>query len=106
MPDQLLAASHQVAVVEAAARDAPVDALDEATVFNPDLVVEGHQLVDPLLIDLGAEEVVEKAIGPVRADRDHRAERDVRLPREDVHPEVRPQEVELAPRQLAVEMHP
>ena len=70
-----------------------------------DLVVEGHQLVDPGLVDVGAEEVVEEAVRAVRRERHHRADRDVRPAGEDVHAEVRPEEVELAARQLAVEVH-
>src|SRR4051812_17782616 len=105
MSDQLLAPAHQPAVLEAARGDAPVDALDEHTVLLADLVVEGHQLVDPCLVDVGPEEVVEEAVRPVGRHGDHWADRDVRLAREDVNAEIRPKKVELAPRQLAVEMH-
>ena len=105
MSDQLLASAHQPAVLEAAGGDASVDALDEHPVLLADLVVEGHELVDPRLVDVGPEEVVEEAVRPVGRQGDHRADRDVRPAREDVNAEIRPEEVELAPRQLAVEVH-
>ncbi len=47
-----------------------------------DLVVERHQLVDPRLVDVGAEEVVEEAVRAVGRQRDHRPDRDVRTARE------------------------
>src|SRR4029078_13432063 len=97
MPDQLLAPAHEVAVLEPARGDAAVDALDEHAVLAADLVVELHQLVDPRLVDAAPEEVVEEAVGAVGGDRDHRPDRDVRPPREDVDAEVRPEEMELAP---------
>src|SRR4029079_11590251 len=56
--DQPLAPSPQVAVLDAAARESALDALDERTVLDPDLVVEGQKLVDPCLVDGRAEEVV------------------------------------------------
>ena len=92
-------------MLEGTARDAAVGALDEIAILAADLVVEGHQLVDPLLVDVGAEEVVEEAVRAVGRDRHHRPDRDVRTARKDVHAEIRPQKMELAPRQLAVEMH-
>src|SRR5437763_12804909 len=49
--DQLFAAAHEIPVLEAARGDSAVDALDEALVLGSDLVVEGHQLVDPRLAD-------------------------------------------------------
>src|SRR4051794_1697887 len=105
MADQLLAAAHQEAVLEAARRKSTLDALDEPAVLTSDLVVELHQLVDPGPIDVRAEEVVEEAVRPARLERDHRPDRDVRPAGEDVDAEVRPEEVELRPRQLAVEVH-
>src|SRR5213080_4425653 len=105
MSDQLLASAHQPAVLEAPGGHAAVDALDEHPVLLADLVVEGHQLVDPRLVDVGPEEVVQETVGAVGRERHHRADRDVRLPRKDVDAEVRPEEVELGARQLAVEVH-
>src|SRR5581483_10624722 len=105
MPDQLLAAAHQVAVLERPGGDSAVDALDEDAVLEPDLVVERHQLVDLSLVDAAAEEVVEEAVRTVGRERHHRPDRDVRAAGENVDAEVRPEEVELATRQLAVEVH-
>ncbi len=64
MPDQLLAPSHQIAVLERATPDAALDALDERAILDPHLVVEAQQLVDPALVDVCAEEVVEEAVRP------------------------------------------
>src|SRR5581483_9244855 len=101
--DELLASAHEDAMVEHTRRHPPVDALHEAAVLEAHLCVERHQLVDPVRADVAAEEVVEEPVRPVRRQRHHRADRDVRAPGEDVHPEVRPQEVELRALQLAVE---
>src|SRR3989442_8997769 len=90
VPDQLLASSHEVAVLDAAAGHAAVDALDELAVLAADLVVEGHQLVDPRLVHVRAEEVVEEAVRPIGRERHDRPDRDVRPARVDYHAETRP----------------
>src|SRR5436190_1246062 len=102
MCDQLIALGQQPAFGQDARADAALDALDEHGVLAPDLVIEGDQLVDPGLVDVWCEEVVEEAHRPLRADREDRAAREVRPARKNVDPEVRPEEVELAPRELAV----
>src|SRR5262249_40878292 len=101
MADELLAAAHQDAVLERARADAALNALDERPVFTADLVVEGEEIVDPVPLDLRAEEVVEEAVRPFRRAGDDRADGDVRPPGEDVDSEVRPEEVELRARQVA-----
>src|SRR5512140_1805946 len=70
--DQLLGAAHQVPVLQPAGGEAPLDALDEHRVLTADLVVEAHQLVDPRLVDVGPEEIVEEAVRPGRLEREHR----------------------------------
>src|SRR5207253_6995489 len=59
------------------------------------------QVIHEALLDPGCEEVIEEPRCPLRAGRKHRPAGEVRLPREDVGTEVRPQEVELAARNLA-----
>ena len=81
-----------------------LDALDEPAVLDPDLRVERHEVVDPRRVDVRAEEVVEEAVRPAGRQRDHRADRDVRLAGEDVHAEVRPEEVELRALELALDV--
>jgi len=103
--DQLLAVAEQDAVLERAARDAAVHALDEPPILVADLRVELHQVVDPSGVDVRAEEVVEEAVGAVGADRHDRADRDVRAAGEDVDAEVGPQEMELRSFQLALDLH-
>src|SRR5204862_7913218 len=83
-----------------AARDSSLDAPDERHVLAANLGVERDQLVDPLLCDAGGEEVVEPALRSLRSGRDERAAGEVRMAGKDVDPEVRPQEVELAVRDL------
>src|SRR5512132_2412830 len=100
--DQLLALGQEPPLREDARTDAALDALHQCRVLAPDLIVEGQELVDPGLVDAWREEVVEEAGSPLGADRQDRAAREVRLPREDVDPEVRPEEVELAAPDLAV----
>src|SRR5919201_5962244 len=101
LSDELLALVHQPSVLEHPARHASLDGFHERDVLAADLVVEGDELVDPLLVDVRCEEVVEPALRPLGAGRNERAARQVRVPREDVDAEVRPQEVELAVRDLA-----
>src|SRR5262249_19152303 len=72
-----------------------VDGLDQRRVLPPDLLVELEEVADPGLVQTGGEEVVEVPLGPVRAARDDRADREVRPAREDVDPGVREDEVEL-----------
>src|SRR5947209_12503455 len=100
--DELLALGHQAAFLEDSGRDTAVDALDKRDVLGSDLRVERDQLVDPVLVDARREEVVQPTVGSARPGRDERPAREVRMAREDVDPEVRPEEVELAVRQLAV----
>ena len=101
MGDQLLALGEEAPLREDARADTALHALDQGRVLAADLVVEGDQLVDPLLVDVPREEVVEEARRPLRAEREDRAAREVRAAREDVDAEVRPQEVELAVWDLA-----
>src|SRR5579885_355599 len=103
MADQLLAAAEQDAPLEGARAGPPLHALDERAVLASNLAVEGEQVVDPLALDVRAEEV-EEAVRPLRPARNDRADRDVRTAGQDVHGQVRPEEVELAARQLAREV--
>ena len=100
MGDQLLAVAHEDAVLERARCDAPLHALDEPQIFLSNLIVEGDEVVDPLGLYVPAEEVVEKAVRALGCQGHERADREVRPAREDVDPEVRPEEVELGARQL------
>src|SRR5215831_13661873 len=102
MRDELLALRQQPSFREQTAPHALLDALDEFGVLVPDLRVEGDQLIDPRLLDVRAEEVVEETRRPLRAHGQDRAAGQVCLAREDVDSEVRPDEVELAMRDLAI----
>src|SRR6266487_480650 len=100
--DQLLALREEAACAQDSRPDASLHALHEAPVLLADLVVEGHQLVDPGLVDVRREEVIEKPRRPLGADREHGAAGQVWVSGKDVQPEVRPEEVELAARHLPV----
>src|SRR6266576_2339971 len=102
MGDQLLALGEEASLAQDPRPDTPLHALDEAPIFRADLVVEGHELVDPGLVHVRREEVVEEPTRPLGADREHWAARQVRVPGEDVQAEVRPEEVELAAGYLPV----
>ncbi len=65
MGQQLLALGQQTALVEQPGADAGLDRLDERAVLEPDLVVEGEQLLDLRVRDLLGEEVVEEALRPL-----------------------------------------
>ena len=99
--DQPLALGQEPAALDDPRADAPLNRLDELRVLDADLVVEGDELLDPRVLDPGREEVVEEALGPLGADRYERADREVRRPRLDVDLQVREQEVELPPSDLA-----
>ncbi len=105
MGDQLLAVAHEDAVLDGAGGDAPLHALDEHPILPPHLVVEGEEVVDPVLLDVGAEEVVEKAVRAVGRERHDRSDREIRPSGEDVDPEVRPEEMELRAWQLVGGRH-
>src|SRR5207247_1026226 len=93
MGDQLLALREQPSFGQDPRSDAALDALDQGAVFPPDLVVERDQLVDPGLVHVRSEEVVQEPGGPLRAERQHRAAGEVGPAGEDVDPEVRPEEM-------------
>src|SRR5205814_6020974 len=76
--DQLLRAGQEVAALDDARGHPALHALDELAVLATDLVVELEQLPRPLVVDTGPDEVVEEALRPVRAGREHRADREVR----------------------------
>ena len=71
--DQLLRLGHQEPRLEAAARDPALNRLDEAPVLRADRLVEREVVGEPLLVDAGADEVVEEldarsgrgTIGPI-----------------------------------------
>ena len=65
--DQLLRLRHQHARLESAARDPALDGLDERAVLRADGVVEREVVRKPLLVDVGADEVVEEPVRPLRA---------------------------------------
>jgi hypothetical protein len=73
--DQLLAVAHEDAVVQRSRAHAPLHALDERQIFVSDLIVEGEEVVDPCLLDVRAEEVVEEAVGALRRQRIARPDR-------------------------------
>src|SRR5439155_22077871 len=98
--DELLALREEAALVQDSRADASLHALHEAPVLLADLVVEGHQLVDPSLLDVRCEEVIEKPRRALGADREHGPAGQVRVSGKDVQAEVRPEEVELAARHL------
>src|SRR5689334_2973137 len=97
MRDEWLARRHESSFAEDTRPHTSVHPLDELRVLTSDLVVELEQLVDPRLVDVGSEEVIEESGGSIRPRREDRPARQVRMAREDVDPEVRPDEVELAP---------
>src|SRR5712691_7352657 len=98
--NQLLALGQKTALGKQAGADAALDALDERSVLPADLLVEGDQLVHPVLLDVGREEVVEEAPCALGAEREDWTAGQIRVTGKDVEPEVRPEEVELAPRHL------
>src|SRR5438094_6476421 len=98
--DELLALREQAALAQDSRADASLHALHEAPVLLADLVVEGHQLVDPGLIDVRREEVIEEPRRALGADREHGPAGQVRVSGKDVQAEVRPEEMELAARHL------
>src|SRR5882724_10209906 len=100
MGDQLLALREEPALAQDSRPDASLYALHEAPVLLADLVVEGDQLVDPGLVHVRREEVIEEPRRPLGADREHGAAGQVRVSGKDVQAEVRPEEVELAARHL------
>ena len=67
MRDQLLRLGHQHARLEAAARDPALNRLDEAPVLRADRLVEREVVGEPLLVDAGADEVVEEPVRLLRA---------------------------------------
>src|SRR5512142_2785248 len=84
MRDKLLALAEEQSLGEQSAPNPLLDALDELRVLVPHLRVERDQLVDPRLLDVRPEEVVEEAGGALRPDRRDRAAGEVRPSREDV----------------------
>ena len=57
--------------------DACLHPLDERPVLGADLGVEGERLLDPRLVGVRRDEVVEKAVRPLGCQRDDRADREV-----------------------------
>src|SRR2546421_32328 len=102
MDDKLLALREQPPFAEYAGAHSALDAFDERPVLQADLVVEGDELVDPGLIDVRCEEVVQKAPGSLGPEREHRSTGEIRVTGEDVQAEVRPEEMKLASRHLPV----
>ena len=100
MGDQLLRLGHQDAGLESAARDPALDGLDERAVLRTDGVVEREVVGEPLLVDAGADEVVEEAVRPLGPARDDRADREVRPAGHHVDDRGGEQEVELPPLDL------
>src|SRR6188508_2436762 len=100
--DQLLRLREQRPRLEAAARHAALHVLHEHAILRADLIVECEVVGEPLVVRVGTDEVVEEAVGAVRAARDDRADRQVRLPGHDVHDRAGEQEVELAAGDLAL----
>src|SRR2546430_7830900 len=101
MRDKLLALGKEAALVESARTDASLHALHEGRVLQADLAIECDQLVHPVLLDVGGEEVVEEASRALRPDRHHRPAGEIRLAGEDIEAEVGPEEVELAVRDIS-----
>ena len=60
--------------------------LDEGGVLPADLVVEGEEVREPGLVHAWREEVVEVPLGPVRAVRRDRPDREVRRPGKTLMP--------------------
>src|SRR5215207_210620 len=100
--NEALALGQQPSLRDHARAGAALDKLDQPRVLAADLIVELEELRHPLLGRVGGEEVVEDAPCPVRRDWEDRADRQVRPAGEDVDAGVRPDEVELADRELSV----
>ena len=83
------------------ARTPGLDALDEHAVLGADLGVERERLLDPRLVGVLGDEVVEEAVRPLGATRDDRADGEVRPSRHDVDHGAGEEEVELAALDLA-----
>src|SRR5438270_6661682 len=102
MRDQRLARGHQTPVLDETRSDAALDALDKRPVLAADLVVEREQLIDPFLVDVRGEEVVEEPSRPLGATRQDRPARQIRPARKDGDAAVWPDEGVLTARDLAV----
>src|SRR5205823_14631865 len=100
MRDQRLARGHQTPVLDETRSDAALDALDKRPVLAADLVVELEQLIDPFLVDVRGEEVVEEPSRPLGATWQDRPAGQIGPAGKDVDAEVWPDEVELAARDL------
>ena len=78
-----------------------LDALDEDAILGADLRVERERLLDPGLVGVLGDEVVEEAVGLLGLERDDRADREVRPSGHDVDDGAGEEEVELAALDLA-----
>src|ERR671933_66993 len=76
--DELLALVEDDAVRDRTAADSALDALDEDAVLASDLVVEGQELLDPRVVDVRREEVIEEPARALGPGRDERPDRQVR----------------------------
>ena len=78
-----------------------LDALDEDAILGADLRVERERLLDPGVVRVLGDEVVEEAVGLLRLERHDRTDREVRPPWHDVDDGAGEEEVELAALDLA-----
>ena len=93
--DQLLALDHHAALRHRARVEARLHGSDEGHVLGTDLVVEGHHVLDLLLRDTRAEEVVGDLDHAARAGRHPSLDGEVLGPRGDVDRRRRPEVVVL-----------
>ena len=64
--DELLGLRQQPALVDEPRAHARLDALDEDAILGADLRVERERLLDPRLVGVLGDEVVEEAVRPLR----------------------------------------
>src|ERR687891_2695313 len=76
--DEALGHRKQSALLEQPARDSQLDPLDELRVLGADLGIEGEHLLDPRVVGVRSDEVVEETARAVGRDGHDRADREVR----------------------------
>jgi hypothetical protein len=91
----------QPSVLDEALPHPRLDALDEHAVLRPDLRIEREGLLDPRLVRVCRDEVVEEAVRLLGSARDDRPDREVRPARHHVDHRAGEEEVELSTLDLA-----
>ena len=101
MRDELLGLRHEPPLVEEPGAHTGLDTLDQDPVLGADLGVERKGLLDPRVVGVGCDEVVEKAVRALGSERDDGTDREVGSARHHVDHRAGKEQVELAPLDLA-----